>query len=156
MIVNVVLDYWRDLFIEKLKDDTDDELKMVVVKKAPFQDDPIRKAPYLLIGEDIDKGVVLESQQEIGGSVWWIANLKIRASPKSQKTPERAYYLVELLGQRIVWLLRKYSFAHPSGQGIPSLQNRDWNFIVKITHKVYGGESEWLSYVEIEFFQRSL
>jgi hypothetical protein len=156
MNITSVLDHWIEIFAARLQEGTSDDLRMNVIKKFPFQDDPIRKAPYLLIGEHPDDGIVPDLPTEIGGTAWWRLNLRIKAAPKPTKSADRAYYLVDLLGQRIVHTLRSNALL---GQtiSVPGLQlsNRDWNFITKVTHKVYGGESEWLSYVEIEFFQRA-
>jgi hypothetical protein len=156
MNVTSVLDHWIEIFTTRFIEDTSDDLRLAVVKKFPFQDDPIRKAPYLLVGEDFDLGVVPELATEIGGTAWWRLNLKIKAAPKPAKSADRAYYLVDLLGRRIVYTLREKALV---GQTIAlpgvQLSNRDWNFVTKVAHKVYGGESEWLAYVEIDFFQRA-
>jgi len=156
MIIDPLLSFWVETLGKKLKDETNDELKLKICKKSPFQDDPIRQAPYLLIGENEDpgKGITQESLFEIGGTFWWIAHMRIKASPRSQKTSDRAYYLVDLLGQRIIYLLRLNSFAHPHRHGAPLMDNRDWTFITQVYHKVYGGEGEWLSYVQIDFYNR--
>lgn len=153
MIITSVLDYWVDIFTVALRDDTTDELKMNLIKKAPFQDDPVRQAPYLLIGENDYKGVVPHAVVEIGGPMNWDVYLSIKASPKVQKTTQRAYYLVDLLAQRIVYLIRQHSMTQAQ-YGNVQLQNRDWMLIEKVHHKVYGGEGEWLSYARVDFFQR--
>ncbi len=154
-----VLEYWEDIFAETFKNDTSDYLKMSVIKKFPFQEDPTVKAPYLLLGVDErqrDKaGIVVPDEPiEIGGSAWWKIHLHIRAAPKLVTKADKAYYLVDLLTQRVVYKLREKSFGVALGQGNLALMNRDWHFITGISPKVYGGEQQWLSYVDIYFYQR--
>ncbi len=153
-MINYILDHWVEEFTERLKDDTSDALKANFIEKDPYQRDPVRDAPYIHIGIG-EKGIEPEGLAEIGGSSWWVAHLTIKAAPKSQKTKERAYYLADLLGQRILWILRNESLTIVlAPQGTGRLFNRDRGVIERIYPKVYGGEGEWLSYVEVTFFQR--
>jgi hypothetical protein len=150
MIINAVLDLWIPVFTEGLKTNISDELKLTLIKKAPFQEDPIKQAPYLLIGENEDKGVVPAKNVEIGGPMTWDVHLRIKAAPKVQKTSERAYYLSDLLGQRIVYLIQKNSLDL-GDYGRFQVHSHDWLVIDSIVHRIYGGEGEWLSYVKVDF-----
>lgn len=153
-----ILNYWVEVFQEQFKSETSDELKMKIVKKFPFQDDPTRTAPYFLIGLDDrreEEGIAVPDDPiEIGGSAWWKVYFKIRVAPKVVTTSDKAYYLVDLLARRTVYVLRSNGLITVPGQGAISMQNLDWNYISAISPKVYGGEREWLSYVDIYFHQR--
>lgn len=157
MMITPILDHWVTIFQTRLQENTDDGLKLKVVKKLPFQDDPIRQSPYLVIGENEQLGIKPENLGEIGGSSWWIVNLYIKAAPSPATTPDRAYYLVDLLSRRITYTIREMSLPGQQVE-IPGLYlfNRDWHVIQQVKHKVYGGEREWLSYVEINFFQYAM
>ncbi len=153
-----ILAYWETTFKDVFATDTTDDLKMKIIRKAPLQDDPTRQAPYIVLGFDQTrdaKGIIIPDEPiEIGGSAWWKIHLELRAAPKVQTTRDKAYYLVDLLTYRIVHTLRSYGMVAGDANGAIMLQNRDWNFITELSPKVYGGESEWLSYVDIRFFQR--
>jgi hypothetical protein len=153
-----VITHWQEIFKERFKDETTDALKMKVVDKMPFQDDPTRVAPYITIGLDerrLEAGIsVPEEPIEIGGPARWKVYLRIRAAPKVAKSADLAYYYVDLLTHRIVYTLREKALLRAAGQGNIILANRDWNFINGISPKVYGGDREWLSYVDIYWTQQ--
>jgi hypothetical protein len=155
VIISDLLTFWLDIFTTELQENSDDELKMTLLKRAPMQEDPVRKAPWLVISENDDtgKGFQVDPLREIGGGHWWIGHLRIKAAPKVQKTAERAYYLCDVLGQRIIYLLRQYSLGQPV-RGNVMMENTDWFIIDNVSHKVTGGEGEWISYVTIEFHNR--
>jgi hypothetical protein len=151
MDVNFVVDYWLTIFDEALRENTDDELKLNVLKRSPLQDDPIREAPYLLMKEDYEKGIAPKDLGEIGGSFWWRAPFIIVAAPRSQQTQDRAHYLVNLLSYRLVYVIRKNALKIVEGpQGVLEMQNLTWHVITAVRRKVTGGEGEWQSRVEIE------
>lgn len=150
-MITPILDFWVGIFTTELMHNTEDELRMVVVKKAPFQDDPIRKAPYLLVSIDEEFGMVPDHPMEIGGHLRWSLHLKLRAAPRVVTTVDRAYHLVDILNQRVCYLLRQHTFDQPEAANGGFMDNRDWFTITKVMPKVYGGEREWLSYVDIHF-----
>ncbi len=161
---NVVLDYWIDVFTRELQENTDDPLKMTVVKRAPLQDDPIRKAPYLTLTIP-EEGIVPEGlvvgkdhhifSQEIGGSQWWIVPIRLVAAGKSQKTSDRAHYVLNLLTYRILHVIRRNALTiYDAPQGVLRMENRDWNIFRRIYPHVSGGEGEWQNKVEIDYIAR--
>lgn len=152
--MNTVLDFWVRTFTTELMHNTEDDLRMVVVKKAPFQDDPTRKAPYLLLSIDEDHGLVPDTPIEIGGHLRWSLHLKLRAAPRVVSSVDRAYHLVDVLSMRVCRILREHTFDQPLAPNGAFMDNRDWFTIAKVLPKVYGGEREWLSYVDIHFVVR--
>jgi hypothetical protein len=150
-MISTLLDFWLEVFTRELMHDTNDELRMIIVKKAPLQEDPTRKAPYLIMHTDEEKGLEPVGPQEIGGPLRWKVHMKMRAAPKVATTVDRAYHLVDVLTSRICHLLRQETFAHPEGINGAMMDNWNWLIVDKVKPKVYGGEREWLSYVDIEF-----
>jgi hypothetical protein len=153
-MITPLLDFWVQTFTTQLMTHTEDDLRMTVVKKAPFQDDPTRKAPYLLMSIDEDLGLVPDSPSEIGGPLRWQLHLKLRAAPKVVSTVDRAYHLVDVLSMRVCHIIRAHTFDHPTALNGSCMDNRDWFTITKVMPKVYGGEREWLSHVDVFFFAR--
>ena len=155
-MIDTLTTFWIDTFTDRLKTRTPlgDSLRMSVVKKAPFQDDPTVAVPYLILDID-EKGMQPEELVEIGGSVYWVAHLKLRAAPKVQAKVEDAYKQVDLLAQRIVWIIRDVALnSHPSDQMGMMMDNRDWFLFDIIKPKITGGDGEWQSRVDIHFRSR--
>lgn len=154
-MMNLVLDFWCETFSTELIENTDDQLALKVCQKGPFQDDPTRKAPYLILSIDEEKGMIPDNKDlEVGGGIPWTVYLKVRAAPKVVNTAEKAYTLVDLLAHRILHVIQVHSFVQPSIAGVSFVQNYDQLNIDKLVPKVYGGEREWLSYVEVYFHTR--
>ena len=156
-MITTLLDYWVGVFAEELRDNTKDELKLLVVKKAPFQDDPTRKVPYLIIDVDSEKGIMPDPDwpAEVGGALRWRAYLKIRAAPKVVSSVDRAYHLTEVLQMRICYLLRTKAYEQPTAPNGSFMSNASPLVIDKIVPKMSGGEKEWLPHVDI-FFHSSI
>lgn len=151
-MITTVLNFWLQVFEEELRNNVDDDLRLVIVKKAPFQEDPTRKAPYLLLDVNEEKGLE-PMQQEIGGRNPWKLNMILRAAPRVQTSAEAAYHLVDILTMRLMNVIRVHSFDTVNIEANGGyISNSTWNLIDGIYPKVYGGEREWLSYVVIHFW----
>ena len=152
-MINMVLDYWVTTFTEKFKREAED-MRFQVVQKAPFQDDPLRKAPYLSIGinDDPNKGLQPVVHGEIGGAAYWKVHMRAIAQPKPQRTLDMAYSQLDLLTQRMIYIIQDRTFAHPTAQNLAFMDNFDWFTIDAIQPKVYGGEGEWLAKLEVLFY----
>jgi hypothetical protein len=155
-MITETLTFFEELFTTAFVDETSDALRMEIVQKRPFQDDPTRKAPYLILTFDEDKGLIPDpdTPPEIGGPTYWKLHLKVRAAPKVQKDRETAYTLVSVLMMRVMYTLRNSYLQHPVFAGGVYLNNYNWLLITKSVPHVYGGEREWLSYVDVHFYVR--
>jgi len=155
-MITEVLNYFEQVFKTAFIDETTDALRMALVQKRPFQDDPTRTAPYLILTFDEAKGTIPDpdTPPEIGGPTYWKMFLKVKAAPKVQTSREEAYRLVGLLSMRVSYVLRQQYMAQPvfANGGMMRLYN--WLMIDKVVTHVYGGEREWLSYAEVYFFVR--
>jgi hypothetical protein len=149
-----LLTYWVGVFTTQFQELTDDELQMTVIKKAPFQDDPIRKAPYLIISLDTEhgRGITPFDIQEIGGPETWKVTLSIKAAPRSTTTAERAYWLTDVLIGRLMYVIQSHALDTFTTQSGAALKNRDWNIITRVVPDIRGGEREWIPSVTVEFF----
>ncbi len=155
-MINAALDFYVNLFTEAFVENGDDALKMSVVQKRPFQDDPTRKAPYLILHFDEEKGTQpdTELKYEIGGPTYWKVFLKLKAAPKVQTSREKAYTLSDVLLQRTLWVLRNAYRQHTETLAGATLWQLDWNFITKASIHMAGGEREWLPHIEVYWYHR--
>jgi hypothetical protein len=155
-MITEVLTFFEALFTEAFIINTSDALRMALVQKRPFQDDPTRKAPYLILTFDETQGLVPDPdiKPEIGGPNYWKLYLKVKAAPKVQTDRETAYTLAGALSMRVAYVIRSAYNQQPAFAGGSRLQMYDWLNLNKIVTHVYGGEREWLSYTEIYFFVR--
>jgi hypothetical protein len=155
-MITEVLNYFEGVLYNALVNETNDALRMALVQKRPFQEDPTRTAPYTVLTFDEEKGMIPDpdTPPEIGGPTYWKLFLKIKAAPKVQVNREEAYRLVGILAMRILYLLRQQYRSQPTFLNGGRMQNYNWLMVDKVITHVYGGEREWLSYADIRFFVR--
>lgn len=161
------LQYWQTVFTQVFITamSTNDLLRMSVVQKAPFQDDPTRKAPYLVLfgGEHgiqlaSDTDVPMEGQgaiavpQEVGGPTYWTVDLGLKAAPRVQTDSDSAYRLVSLLTERCLHVLQDHALDTYEASNGGTFGGIHWNPVYHLLPHVYGGEREWLSYTTIRFY----
>jgi hypothetical protein len=155
-MITETLTYFEAMLRDALIDNATDELRMVLVQKRPFQEDPTRTAPYTILTFDEEKGMIPDpdTPPEIGGPTYWKLFLKIRSAPKVQTSREIAYELVGKLAMRVSYVLRQLYLQQPAFLNLGYMRNYNWLMIDRVVTHVYGGEREWLSHADIYFHAR--
>jgi hypothetical protein len=134
--------------------DEDDSLRLKLVSKAPFQDDPTTRAPFIIVGYNDDQGSELDPfhDPEVGGGVRWMHPFVLWGGTPRKSSRTLCYAAINSLKRRAIRVLYDHENLDDLASGSGEyLDVGTWDMIDLATSRIFGGESEWYGEMRIEF-----